>query len=470
MVRDLTKGGPTRLIISFACTMLLASMMNYIYNFTDSLMVGQFVNPDALGALSAASPFIMLINNLSFATLSGISIVIGQQFGAKDHNGMKRTMANAVYLTAVIIGVATVLSLIVCRPILEAMNTPDELLEMAVTYTSIIILAKPISAPSWLLSGLFRALGDAKTPVYISIINGFGNVVFNFLFLVVFPMGIAGAALGTLCASATGSLIYLIIFRRRMHLLHFGKEDAAISGEMIKRLLRIGIPLGLESSVTALSSLLLQTAVNGHGADVVTGIAIGGKPMSLFWIFFSVFESAMLAFCAQNIGAGQIERVRRGIRNTLLIYLIIGGVFFAFIISTLDQYLYMAFVGNNETILSYAHQYMMVQIAFFPCISILYAFRAGLKSFGSTVPTVLCGVIELIARVAVSVFFADNLMILFFAGPLAWLGTAIFLSVLYPIVCKRETKKILAQRTKEELLKREEIPTTLPEEQIPEQA
>ena len=122
MVRDLTKGGPTRLIISFACTMLLASMMNYIYNFTDSLMVGRFVNADALGAVSATSPFLQLINNLSFATLSGVSIVAGQLFGAGHYKSLKKMMANAVYLTVAIVSVATVVSFILCRPILVAMD------------------------------------------------------------------------------------------------------------------------------------------------------------------------------------------------------------------------------------------------------------------------------------------------------------------------------------------------------------
>ncbi len=197
MVRDLTKGSPTRLIVSFACTMLLASMMNYIYNFTDSLMVGRFVNAEALGSVSAASPFLMLMNNLSFSILSGVSIIIGQRFGAGDHAGMRKTMANAIYLTVIIVSIATVGSVLLCRPILIAMDTPKELLEMSVTYTTIILLAKPVSAPSWLFSGVFRALGDTKTPVWIALVNGFGNVIFNFIFLVIFRMGIAGAAHGT---------------------------------------------------------------------------------------------------------------------------------------------------------------------------------------------------------------------------------------------------------------------------------
>ena len=448
MVRDLTKGGPTRLIVSFACTMLLASMMNYIYNFTDSLMVGRFVNAEALGAVSAASPFLLLMNNLSFATLSGVSIIIGQLFGAQDRVGMRRTMANAIYLTAMIITLATVGSVLLCRPILIAMDTPKELLDMSVIYTTIILLAKPASAPSWLLSGVFRSLGDTKTPVVIAIVNGFGNVVFNFLFLVVFPMGIAGAALGTLCSAATGSLIYIIIFRKKMQVLHFNRKEAAFSPAIIKRLLSIGVPLGLESSITAFSSLMLQVAINGHGVAAVTGISMGGKLMSLFWVLFGVFESALLAFSAQNIGAERLDRARRGVRSTLFILFGVGAAFLAITIFGLDRYVYMAFVGNDAAILGHAHRYLLIQVCAFPFIAMLYAWRAGLKSFGSTVPTVVCGAIELVARITVSVFFAHDLNVLFFAGPMAWLGTAVYLAILYPITVRRTARRIARHREK----------------------
>ncbi len=442
MVRDLTRGSPTKLIVSFAMTMLLSSMMSYIYNFTDSLMVGQFVNADALGAVSAASPFVMLMNNLSFSILAGVSIVVGQMFGAKDFKGLRRTMANAIYLTVAVIGIATVVSICICEPVLIMMDTPGDFLDMSVIYTTIIFLAKPASAPSWLLSGMFRALGDARTPVVIAIINGFGNVVFNFIFLVIFPMGIAGAALGTLCSAMTGSIIYVVMFKRKMTMLHFGREDAAPSLPILGRLLRIGVPLGLEQSITTFGSVILQVAINSHGADAVTGVAMSGKVMSLFWILFGVFESAQLAFCAQNIGAGALGRVRRGIRNTLLIQLGIGAAFCLLTVTGLDRFVYMAFVGEDTEILSYAHRCLFSQVAFFPCVAMLFTWRAGLKSFGSTLPTVLCGVIELIARVSVSLFFADNLQLLFFAGPMAWVGTSVFLAILYPIAVRRKEREL----------------------------
>ncbi len=445
LTKDLTQGNPTRLIVVFAMTMLISGLTNYVYNLTDSLMVGHFVDATALGAVSAASPILMVLNNLSTTIVAGFSITAGRIFGSGDHRSLRKMMANATYLTVIIVGVITVASLLLCSVMVDLANTPEELKSGAKIYMSIIILAKPFGAPSWLLSGVFRALGDTKTPVKIGVLNGLGNVFFNFLFLVVFPLGIAGAALGTLCSALTGSVVYLIIYKRKMQMLHFGGEDAKFSWRMTRRLLGIALPLGLESAVTSLGSLILQVAINGHGYEAVTGIALGSKIMNFFWLFFSTFESSLLCFCSQNIGAGRIDRVRRGVRSTLFIFLIMGAAFFLLAVSGLDRFVYRLFFNGEDLLLEStgaivesAHVYYFTQLLFFPFISMLFTWRAGLKAFGSTLPTLFCGVVELIARVTVSFFFADSIQLLYFAGPLAWILSGIFVAVLYPIVVKRE--------------------------------
>lgn len=446
MVKDLTQGSPTKLISSFAAAMLISSMMSYIYNFTDSLMLGWYVSPEALGAASAVSSLMMVLNNLSTTIVASFPILAGRLFGAGEHTQLKKLMSNATWLTVILVSAVTVISLLILRPMLVMMNTPSELLDMSVTYMSVIILAKPLGAPSCLLGGISRALGDSKTPLYVNIVNGFGNVIFNFIFLVVFPMGIAGAALGTLCSTFTGSVIYLVVFKRKMTLLHFGRAEAKPSWQMMKRLLAIGVPIGLESAITSFGSMMLQAAINGHGADAVTGIAMGAKILTLFWIFFGAFESALLNFCAQNIGAGQLLRVKRGVRNTLFIFWGIGALFAVLSLTTLDRFVYMAFVGDSPAIVAFAHQYYLTQICFFPFIGMLFTWRAGLKAFGSTVPTLLCGISELVARLFVSIFFADNILILFFAGPMAWVVSSILVSILYPIVQRREFRGKLSAR------------------------
>jgi Na+-driven multidrug efflux pump len=195
--------------------------------------------------------------------------------------------------------------------------------------------------------------------------------------------------------------------------------------------------------------MILQAAINGNGTDAVTGIAVGGKIMSFFWIFFSVFESALLNFCSQNIGAKEYARVKRGIRSTLFVFLGIGAAFALLALTGIDRFVYMAFVGDSESMLEISHNYYLTQIIFFPFIAMLFTWRAGLKAFGSTVPTLLCGVAELIARLLVSFFFADNLFMLFFAGPMAWVFSSVLVSILYPIAEKKEFRGKIPVQKKE---------------------
>ncbi len=449
LAKDLTKGSPTRLIVMFAFSMLISSMMGYIYSTTDSLMVSHYVNPDALGAISAASPALSLVEVFASSTISGFSLYAGKLFGAKDEGGLKRVMAHATLLAAVFVGVATLICTVFCRNLVELMQTPESFIDMATSYLFILMVVMPISAIGWVCAGMFRALGDSKTPLLIGTVSGVSNVIFNAFFLGGLGMGIEGAAYGTVCATVLSSSLYLFFLFRRMHVLIFGREDMKLSRPIVKILLSNGLPLGLLSSVITLGAMILQIAVNGHGEDAVTGIALGNRVLTFFWMVFQNFESAIVYFCAQNLGAKQIDRIRRGVRNTLLLNFGFGAVL-AVIGIFLGKYIYMLFIGSvnatNEMIFQNAEQYLFTQAIFFPFMVMLCVWRGGLKGLGSTVPAVLCGVIELIVRVVVSVFFTDNLLILFFAGPAAWVFASIFLAILYPKMLRSPERRISAER------------------------
>ncbi|MBQ7336312.1 MAG: polysaccharide biosynthesis C-terminal domain-containing protein [Clostridia bacterium] len=436
MVRDLTKGNPTKLIVMFAISMLASSLMSYVYSTTDSLMVSWYIDPDALGAISAAAPATDMIQGFAASVISGFSLLAGRIFGSGDIKRLRNMMANVVYLSAILVGVATLICTVFCRTFVNLMNTPAGFVDMATSYLFIILLAMPISAISWVCAGMFRALGDSKTPLLISAICGLLNVVFNAFFLGLLRTGIEGAAYGTVCATAVGSVMYLVFLKKRMSILLFGKEDAGISWPTVKTLLSNGIPLGVLNSVVSIGATILQIAVNGHGEDVVTGVSTGGRVLTIFWIFFQVFESSIIYFCAQNLGAGRVDRVRTGVRNTMFICWGLGAVCTAFAL-LFGKYIFMMFVGDNPEIISVAEQYLFTQIIFFPLMVTLCTWRGGLKGLGNTVPAVMCGIIELIARLVVSFFFADHLMVLFFAGPAAWIGASIFLAIQYPRTLKK---------------------------------
>ena len=442
--KDLTRGDPTRLILTLAISMLVSSLMSFVYNTTDGLMVSRFVSADALGSISAASPIYSLIETLAGAVISSFSIYAGQVFGSGDMKRLKKMMANAVYLTAIFALAVTLIGVLFCRRLVLVMNTPPGFVDLATTYYFIIALSHPIASVTWLCAGMFSATGDSKTPLLISLISGGSNVVFNFLFMGIFDMGIAGAALGTLCAITIGSGLYLLFLFTRVRVLLFGKEDAAPSRDIIKTLLVKGVPLGMVSSVITAGAMILQIAINGHGEDVVTGIATANRVVYFIWMIFQSFESALLYFCAQNLGAGHIDRVRQGVRRTMMMNMGFGAVC-AVLSILLGKFIYILFVGNNQAIINVAHEYLIRQVIFFPIMVTLCVWRGTLKGLGSTVPAVICSMIELITRAVLCAFFADNLQVLYFAGPIAWGCTSAFLAVLYPIICKREEKRIAAE-------------------------
>lgn len=439
MVKDLTQGNPTRLIIAFAWSILASSILGYVYGMTDSLMVGWYVSTDALGAIGSAAPFSDMIQGFVGSAISGFALLAGRTFGSGDHQRLRKLMANVIYIGGGMVLVATLISTVFCRTFVSWMNTPEGFVDLATSYLSVIMLGMPISAVSWICGAMFRALGDSKTPLMISALCGALNVFFNFLLLAVFPMGIVGAAWGTLCASLTGAILYLICFRRRMQMLHFGRADAGFSMPIVRQLLADGLPLGLLNSVISIGALILQIAINGHGESVVTGINIGTKLLGIVWMIIQSFESAVVYFCAQNIGAGRVDRVRSAVRRVLLVCIGIGGLCAALSIF-FGRYFYMLYVGENEELIRYASTFIFIQMIFFPFMATLSIWRGGLKGIGKTMPAVMCGVIELICRLVVSFLFSDQLMLLFFAGPAAWVMASIYLGISFPRVLRSKEK------------------------------
>lgn len=443
MVKDLTKGSPAKLIIAFALSMLASSMMSYVYSTTDSMMVSWYVDTHALGALSSISPAIGLIDGFLAATIGGFAIFAGRVFGSGDREHLRKLMANATILAAILVVPFTLLSCGGASLIVELMNTPESFRDNATVYFVIVLAAMPISAVQWVCASMFRALGDNKTPLLISGICGALNVVFNFIFLVIVNMGISGAALGTVCATTVGSVMYLVFLKKRMPLLLFGREDLHLSKPIIRILLSNGLPMGLLNTVITVGALILQIAINGQDESVITGIATGGRLLSIVWIFIQVFESALVYFCAQNLGAGEYGRIRQGFRSTAIIMMILGALS-AVLCIFFGEYVHRLYVGwGNEPetleIIRYAQEYLFTQVIFFPFMVGLCAPRGALKGIGNTIPAVLCGVIELVARILVSAVSVlapipddSKLWILYFAGPAAWVGATVFLMILLP--------------------------------------
>lgn len=431
-----------KLMLAFAASLMVSSIVSYLYGTVDSMMVGRFVNPSALAAVSQGSGVLAMVEYVFLGVTSGYSIIVGDVFGSGDRKRLREMMANIVYMQLILTAILVVVGFLFCDPLLDLIHTPDDIKEGASEYVRTYFATILAYVIPWIMGGAFRGLGDSRTPLILSLVSGAGNVLFDYLFIVVFDLGVSGAALGTACANLVSSALYLYFFFRKMPLLHFGRADAKINLADFRRLLRFGIPLGLQNAITHVGALMLTSAINGHPEEIVVGVATGNRTVGFMWTILAVFASSISCFAAQNHGAGNMERVRAGTRQILFFTIGVAGTVAAICVFG-GRWLSQLFVGSDGTgeIVEWAWRYILVQVAFFPCMAMLYVWRAAVQGIGYSATSMLCGVIELIARLTVSIFFSDNIWVLFFAGPAAWVGTSIFLGILFPKLVRKMEKQ-----------------------------
>ena len=458
MAKDMTQGKPSKILIVFAMSILATSILDYVYSATDSAMLGHFVDKHALGAISSIVPAITLIQGVLLGLLSGFSITISRAFGSSDKEKIKKVIANAIFLAIVIIVPSMLISFFLVRPIAAAMNVPDEFLNDAVSYFSIIILALPISGTSWFCGGLFRAYGDSRTPMIISALCGVLNVFFNYIFLAVIPLGVAGAAIGTVCAAALGAIAYVILMIRKIPEVRSLFSVIRPKAYIVKELLNDGIAIALMNFVVNAGQVLIQRAINNFAPSVITGVSSGSKIVNFLWNIALSLESALMYFCSQNDGAGRIDRIKQGIKANLIITTI-AGVVCVGVMVIFREPLIRIFIGNGVDLdttqtLYYGSIYLLTQVAFLPAIILMSSFRGTVRGLGSSIPTVACGIIELICRAVVMVIcefsgFAQNVKIniLYLAGPAAWIGAVILLGISIPMILKRKQNKIALKQS-----------------------
>lgn len=444
MMRDLTRGKPLGLIATFAVSLLAANLMSQIYSLVDSVMVGRLVAPEGIGAIDATGNIIGVASSLGGGIISGFGITLGRYWGAGQADKLRRVMANIWYLTTAMSLLLMVLVALTLRPMLRLTHVPEELLPMALDYTYIVIYSMPLSFFGGVFGTAFRSLGDSKTPLLTSLVGGAVNVGYNYLFMRVVPLGIAGAAIGTALSAGTSLLLNLFFFFRRLPMLRVRRADARpLFGEM-GRLFLVGFPVGLQNSITGISGIVLQDAINRQGMAAVTGVATGNKIVGMIWVMIATLETTLIFYAAQNRGALEVGRIRQGMRQTAFVTLAMMAVI-TLGVNLLGKRLFVPFVGHDEALLTIAADLTRTQLWFFPFMVMLSMLRGTVQGMGYTAPAAICGVMELTARFIVS-RMAKTLRALYFAGPAAWVLTTLFLAVLYPFLLHRLNRRVADEK------------------------
>ena len=450
MEKDMTKGSPMRLILGFAVPLLFGLLFQQFYSMVDTIIVGHYLGVEALAAVGATGSVNFLIIGFCMGVCNGFALPIAQEFGAGNAPKLRRFVANGVWLSVIFAVVMTVVVSLLCRSILQWMRTPENIIDGAYDYIIIIFIGIPVVFLYNVTAAIIRSLGDSRTPVIFLVMAAVLNIFLDLLLIIVIPMGVAGAAVATVLSQAIAGVCCLIYMCRKYPILHLSKEEWKWNGECVARLCNMGIPMGLQYSITAIGSVILQSAVNGIGSDAVAAVTAGSKVSMLLMCPFDAMGSTMATYGGQNIGAGDLDRVGKGLKSCtllgLLYSLIAVGVVF-----TLGHVLLLLFLDAGETvILANAYTFIRVNVLFYFPLALVNIVRFLIQGMGFSKLAVFAGAFEMLARGLAGFVLvpAFGFPAVCFANPLAWIFADIFLIPAYFLV-KKKMAVILGKRRDE---------------------
>lgn len=433
MVKDMTVGSPTKLILSFSLPLLVGNIFQQLYNMVDAIIVGRYIGVKALAAVGSTGSMTFLVLGFIIGLTSGFSVLVAQRFGARDEDGLRHSVAMSIYLCIAFTIIITLVSVLTTRPLLTLMKTPNDIFEDANTYISIIYMGSIVAFIYNMFSGILRALGDSRTPLYFLMIASILNVILDVTFVVNFHMGVAGAASATVISQGVSGLLCFIYIRKKFPILKFQKNDWKYNRNTAKRLLKIGLPMSFQFSITAVGVMILQGAINSFGSTVVAAFTAASKVEPLATMPLASLGVTMATYTGQNLGAGNYERIKDGVNKCMIISLIVSVVGSIFVFLFGDNFVYLFLSEPQPEVMAYASRYKKTIALFFYPLGILFIYRNALQGLGDALVPLIGGVIELVSRSVVALVFSGiyGYAAICLASPLSWITASVWLYISY---------------------------------------
>jgi putative MATE family efflux protein len=433
MTKNLTEGSPLKLIFFFTLPLIAGNIFQQMYAFVDTLIVGRFLGVDALAAVGCTGSLMFLMIGFVMGTTTGFSIYTGQRFGARDAAGVRRSAAACTLLSLAVSLVLTVFGTALCRSFLVWMQTPPEILEDAVRFISIVYGGISLMVFFAMQTNLIRALGDSRTPTYLLAFGLTVNIILEPVFILGLGLGVPGAALATVASQVIGNLVCFFYILKRVPALHAREEDWHLTRADVWAHLRIGLPMGFQTSVIALGAVILQVALNHLGPVAVAAYAAAQKVDMIATMPMMSFGMAMAAYTAQNYGARKLGRIREGVKKCALMsvaFSLAVGLFNIFFGPSIME----LFVGEGQTqVVEYGQMYLIVNGVSYSVLALLFIFRYTLQGLGQTMVPTVAGLMELVMRALAALVLVDSWGYIgaCFANPLAWIGSCLPLAAAY---------------------------------------
>lgn len=439
MTKDMTAGKPMGLIWQFSVPLIFGNLFQQMYNMIDTIIVGRYLGLSALTSVGATASIMFLIIGFCLGTCTGVGVPVAQKFGAKDYVNMRKYIMNAVYFSIFMAAVLTVITCLLCDNILTWMSTPEDIYQGAYEYLFVIFLGIPFTILYNVEAAVIRAMGDSKTPFYYLILSTVLNIVLDLVFIIVLQLGVRGAALATILAQAVAGVLCLLFMRGRYDVLVFQQDEKRLEMSCVKNIVVMSVPMGLQFSITAIGSIMLQSAVNVLGSVYVSAFTAAFKVKQLAMCPYEAFATAAATFGSQNLGAGQFKRIRQGLRCGILIAFIYGVAIGAVLIFAGSK-IALLYVDASETVvLAYAQQILTIAGLFFWLLAFLNCTRLTIQGLGYSGIAMFAGCSELVARGVMSLAIIPmfHFRAVCCTDPLAWLAANLVVIPVFFVIIRR---------------------------------
>ena len=426
---NLTEGRPVKLILLFAIPVFLGNLFQIGYSLVDTKIVGRILGETALAAVGSVSILYTLLTGFFNGLSLGFSVLTAQYYGSGDERRLKENVAGAIVLGFLTAAVLTGIAIFI-QPVLRLLHVPQQQLEMALSYITLLVWGMFVTLAYNLCANTLRAIGDSVTPLVFLVIAAVTNVVLDYVFILVFHMGVSGAAVATLVSQMLSVVLCLIRIRQGFPVLHLSRAHFALSRGQVLSLYKSGLSMGLMSSLVNFGSLVLQSGINQLGTNIIVAHTAARKVFEIWGLPVSVLGSSMATYCGQNYGAGRYDRIRQGMKSVLILGAVWDGIVFV-LAHTVSSYLIRFITSSeNEEILYWGTLYLKVDMSFLLVCLFIVILRNCMQGFGDYRTPILSSFIELVGKLVFTFVFVR----LFGYWGIIWTEPVIWFLMVIPLV------------------------------------
>ena len=437
--KEMTSGASFPLILNFTLPLLLGNLLQQTYSLMDAAIVGKYLGINALASVGASTSVVFLILGFCTGCCSGFSIPVAQKFGARDYVTMRRFISVSLKISGVMSVAIAIITSLLCAFILRTMQTPENIFDGAYIYLLITFIGIPCTFYYNLLSGIIRALGDSKTPFWFLLLSAVLNIILDLFCIIVLGWGVAGAAIATVFSQGVSSVLCYVYMNRKYEILKTTPSERRFRSDIARQLLGIGVPMGLQFSITAIGSIMLQSSNNALGTACVAAFTAAMRVKMFFMCALDSLGIAMATYSGQNYGAGKPVRIWQGIKSSYVMMLVYVAAINIVIWCFAEKFA-LLFIDPSETeVIKDTALFLHINLSFFPLLGSLIILRYTIQGAGYTKLAMFSGVSEMVARIMVSLVVVPlfGYLGVCYGDPTAWLFANLFLTPAFIYVYRR---------------------------------